>query len=152
MKVLPDGGCATSDKNITVTRCSACCAASRFDTAVDEIEGGSSLHLNWRMRVVSEHEDRVMKGGILSPPAGPLALAPRATYWTEHVPTHDGGAHTRFPLREEVVVESLATAFSANHSTAAEGSEHPFVELGTANPERVAEVLVGAGGVTVERD
>jgi hypothetical protein len=49
---------------------------------------------------VSKHEDRVVKGRFLSPPAGPLALAPGSTYRAEHVPAHDGGTHTRSPPRE----------------------------------------------------
>ena len=84
---------------------------------------------------MSEHEDRVMKGGMFSPPAGPLAL-PTGHVSAEHVPAHDGGAHASLPLREEVIVESLATAFSADHLTAAAGSEHPSVELGAPKTER----------------
>src|ERR1019366_1663295 len=99
-----------------------------------------------------ERLDRVMKGRILSPPAGPIALAPWATYWAEHVPTHDGGTHTRFPLREELVVEPFISAIIADHLTPAAGGEHPFVELTTPNPERIVEILVEPGGVTIERD
>src|ERR1039458_6937977 len=101
------------------------------------MEGCSPLHLYRSMRLVSEHEDRVMIGGVLSPPAGPLALVPRSTYRAEHVPTHDRGTHTRSPLREEVVVESLPSAFSADHLAAAAGGEHPFVQLTAPNPERI---------------
>ena len=151
-KVLPDGGCAASDQNIAATRCFEGWSESFFDPTVHEMEGRSSLHFDRSMRLVSEHEDRMMKGRILSPPAGPLALAPGATYRPEHVPTHDGGTHTRFPLREEVIVESLTTAFSADHLTAAAGSEDPFVELSAPNTERMVEILVGPGGVTIERD
>jgi hypothetical protein len=104
------------------------------------------------MWVVSEHEDWVMKRGILSPPAGPIAFAPRATYRSEHVPSHDRGAHTRSPPREEVIVESLASAFSANHLVAASGSEQPIVDLHTTYPEWIVEILMGSSGVTIQRD
>ena len=34
----------------------------------------------------------------------------------------------------------------------AAGDEDPFVELHTSNPERIVEILVGPGGVTIKRD
>jgi hypothetical protein len=45
-KVLPDGGCATSDEDVSATRCFEGGTESSFDPAVDEIEGCSPLHLN----------------------------------------------------------------------------------------------------------
>src|ERR1700677_893171 len=62
------------------------------------------LHFERRTRMVGQHEDRVMKGRILSPPRRPPVLAPRATEGAEHVPTHDGRTPSRSPLREEPVV------------------------------------------------
>src|SRR5580700_3298934 len=93
-----------------------------------------------------------MEGRIFSPPARPLAPCPRAADRAEHVPTHDGGTDTRCTLREEGVVEPLTSAFSADHLTAASGSEDPFMELGSPDPERIVEILVGPGAVAVERD
>ena len=100
--------------------------------------------------MVSEYEDRVMKGRFLSPPACPLTVIPRATYRTEHVATHDGGADTNFPPREELVVESLTAAFLTDHLIAAAGGEGPFGELATPYPERILEILMGCGGITIE--
>ena len=68
-KVLPDGGCATSHQDITVTGRFEGCSESFFDPAVDEMEGCSPLHFDRSMRLVSEHEDRVTKRRILSPPS-----------------------------------------------------------------------------------
>src|SRR5450631_779261 len=84
--------------------------------------------------MVSEHEDRVMKGRILSPPAGPIALAPWATYWAEHVPTHDGGTHTRFPLREEVVVKPLNYRLLCRSSDCRCGWRTPIRGAGCPQP------------------
>ena len=116
------------------------------------MESCSSLHFDRSMRVVSEHEDRVMKGGLLSPPAGPLAIAPGSTYRPEHVPTHDGGAHTRSPLREVLVIDPRVAAVIADHLPSAAGGEDPFVELHAPETERMVEILVGPSGVPVERD
>jgi hypothetical protein len=149
-KVLPDRGCATSNENIPIARRIEGCVESFFDPAVDEMEGCSSLHFERRARVVSEHEDWVVKGGIFPPPTGPLARLPRATYRAEHVATHDGRTNTRLPLREEVVVESFATAFSPDHLIAAAGCEQPFVELEAPNPEWIVNILVRPGCVTIE--
>src|ERR1700722_10635322 len=93
-----------------------------------------------------------MKGRIISPPARPLTLAPGSTDRAEHVPTHDRRADTRFPLREEGVVEALTSAFSADHLAAAAGFEDPIVELGTPNPERILEILQRPRGVAIERN
>src|ERR1700722_6897339 len=86
------------------------------------------VHFDRRARVVSEHEYRVVKGRILSPPADPLVLDPRPTYRAEHVPPHDGGAHARSPRREELVVEPLLSAVNADHLNPATGAEDPFLE------------------------
>jgi hypothetical protein len=114
-KVLPDGGSPAPQQNITVTGSFACCAQSRLDPAIDKMEGGSPLRFDGGTRVVREHEDRVMKRGLCSPPAGPVAVASRPTDRTEHVPTHDGGANAGLPLRHEVVIYSMASAFPAGH-------------------------------------
>ena len=101
---------------------------------------------------MSQDEDWMTKGRFLSPPAGPIALVPRATYRAEHVPTHDRCADTRSPFREELVVDPLISAFIADHLTPAASGEDPFVELSAADPQRMVEILVGSRGVTVERD
>jgi len=151
-KVLPDGGCAASDEDITFTRCFESCAESCPDPAVDEMEGCSPLHFDWRTWMVSEYEHRVVKRGILSPPAVPIGSAPRATNRSEHVPTHDGGAHTGFPPREEFVVEPLAPARLADHSIAASGGEQPVVELHATHPEWIVEILMGPSDVPIQGD
>src|ERR1700683_491815 len=92
-----------------------------------------------------------MKRGILAPPTGPLTLSPRSTNRAEHVPTHDGGPNTRFPFREEFVVEPVTTAFLANHLTAAPCGEDPFVESCTADPKWMVEILSESGAITIER-
>jgi hypothetical protein len=84
-KVLPDGGRPAPHKNITATSSITSCAQSLVDPAVNEMEGSSPLHFDGGTRLVSENEDRMSKGRLLSPPAGPLAVAPRSTYRTEHV-------------------------------------------------------------------
>jgi hypothetical protein len=151
-KVLPDGGRSTSEKDIVVTGGIEGCTEGCFDSTFNEIESCSPLHFDRSMRLVSKHEHRVVEGGNLSPPAGPLALAPRSSDRAEHVPAHDGGAHARFPLREEVVVQSLSSTFSADHLTAAASGENPVMELGTSDTERMIEILVEPGGIAIERD
>ena len=75
-QVLPDGGYATSDKDITVTGRLEGCTEGCFSPTVNEIKGCSTPHFDRSTRFVSEYEHRVMKGGFLSPPTGPVALAP----------------------------------------------------------------------------
>jgi hypothetical protein len=149
-KVLPDRGCTSSDKDILITGRFGGCAEGCFDPTVDEMECRPPLHFDWGTRLVGEHEDRMTKGRLLPPPAGPLALAPRATYRAEHVPAHDGGTDTRPPLREELVVESFVSAVTVDHLSSAAGGEDPLVELHAPDPERMIEILVGSGGVTIE--
>ncbi len=66
-QVLPDGGCAASDKHVMVTGRLEGCTESRFNPTVNEIKGCSPLHFDRSTRFVGEHEHRVMKGGVPLP-------------------------------------------------------------------------------------
>jgi len=59
-------------------------------------------------------------------------------------------ADTNAPPREELVVESLTASFFTDHLIAAAGGEDPIVELGTPYPERILEILMECGAITIE--
>src|SRR3954447_17993704 len=43
--------------------------------------------------MVRQHEDRVLEGRVVAPPAPPVLVGPGAAERAEHVAAHDGGAH-----------------------------------------------------------
>jgi len=82
-KVLPDGGRPAPHKNITAASSFTSCTQGCLDPAVDEMEGGSTLHFDRRVRVVRKYENWMMEGGFLAPPARPLDVDPKE--WTTFV-------------------------------------------------------------------
>src|SRR5207342_3552433 len=89
---LPDRARPAGDQDVLAARGLARLFEGRLDAAVDEVERRAALHRDGRMGVVSEHVRRVVVRLFVSPPAGPLLVAPWSSDRTEHVASHDGGA------------------------------------------------------------
>ena len=65
--------------------------------------------------MVCQHEDRCVKDGIVTPPAFPLLVGPRAALWSEFVAAHDLGTDTCSPVAGEGFVGAGASARLAMH-------------------------------------
>jgi hypothetical protein len=101
---------------------------------------------------MGQHEDRVVEGRIIAPPALPrrgLLVTPGRS---EHVPAHDGGPDATLAREEKIVVGPGCTAGFADHLFAGLGLEDPLMQLFAAHSQRVFHGLVGAGGITVQGD
>lgn len=99
---------------------------------------------------MAEHEDRVVIGRVLAPPALPLLVGPGPALGAEHVAAHDGGADVLVGLEGEIVVDALAAAFSAEHRVEEPGGEGPVHELQAAFAEGGVESLTLGGAVTIQ--
>jgi hypothetical protein len=101
--------------------------------------------------MVSEHEDGIVEGRVLAPPAPPGLVAPVPPDRAEHVAPHHRRADVRLQLLDHRSAGvDLAALFAV---CLAPGLElgYPVVQLFAPNPERVLLALVGPGDVAVER-
>ena len=79
----------------------------RLNPVADEVEGGAALHLERFARVVGQHEDRMVEGGILAPPPPPALIRPRTTNRPEHVAAHNRCSHTVQHVRDHLTVDRM---------------------------------------------
>ena len=150
---LPDRARPAGDQDVFAARGLPRLLERRLDAAVDEVERRAALHRDGRMGVVGEHVRGVVVRRIVSPPAGPLLIAPGSSDRTEHVAPHDRGADPVVAPGDEIVVDARFAAVHAEHIPAAGARcQHPFVEAFAADAERFIEALIGSGAVPVERD
>src|SRR5437667_9566480 len=64
------------------------------DTARDKVEDRAAFHLNRRAAVVRQHKYGAVVWRVLSPPAAPGVIGPRARNRAEHIAAPDPSAHT----------------------------------------------------------
>lgn len=87
--LLADLG-AAGERDVLAPRRGACLLERRLDPVRHEVEGRVAFHRERRALVVREHENRVMEGRVLPPPAPPWLLGvPSAGLTAEHVVPHD---------------------------------------------------------------
>src|SRR5919201_4903063 len=143
-EVLLRDGRPASERHLLLSGCCPRVFERRLDPVRDEVERRSALHLQRLTRMVSEDEDGMVEGRIVSPPALPR-LVPRSRAAAEHVPAHDG----RAGAAEDVLGERRArvdlAAFLAVALAERLERDQPVVELLTADPERMLWRLVRAG-------
>src|SRR3954451_5321284 len=124
-----------------------------LDPVGDEVESGAPLHLDRLARVMGDDEHVVVVRRVVSPPTGPLAVAPvAAADRPEHVPAHDGGADVleRFLDDRSALVD--LTARLVMRLAPGGQRDDPVVEPLAALAERVLLALVRARDVSVCRD
>src|SRR5687767_28669 len=101
---------------------------------------------------MGQHEDRVVKRRIVSPPSLPWRIGrPWSVSTAEHVSPHDARADVLEVLGGDFIVRSGLAAFLRVCLAPASRRDYPVVELLAAFAERVRAALVGTGDVTVER-
>src|SRR5690348_697359 len=118
---------------------------------VDEVERGSTLHLNGRPEMMGEDEHRSVERRIGPPPPFPVLVSPGATLGAELVPPHNLGADAGAPVAGESIVDSGAPCL-ALHPLEAAGWEEPLVEPVAGMPEGRFEALTLARTESVERN
>src|SRR6266542_4097988 len=137
-KVLVDRCRAAGDRDVAVAGGRTRLRERGLDAVGDEGEGGAARHRQWLARVVGEHEDWGVIGGLVAPPALPVQV-PLSTDRSEHVAPHDEGAGRYDPVQFGLV---LVGRF-----------EHPGVQsVDRAVAEGLLAALVGSGEVPVDRD
>jgi hypothetical protein len=101
---------------------------------------------------MGEDEDGMVKGRVAPPPADPLAVTPEAAHRSEHVPAHDGGAHSLVAPANQFVVHPRLPACLAPHASPGAGQEDPVVKPRAATTQRIVRILIWPRTKPVQRD
>src|SRR5262249_37243274 len=117
----------------------------------DEVERRAAVHRDRRPRMVGQHEDGGVIGGIGAPPALPRLVRPGAPDRTEHVAAQNPRADVVEPARREVVIDASRPAVLTEQLPERTGGKGPLVQCDPADAKRIVDALVGAGAVTVDR-
>ena len=102
--------------------------------------------------MVGEHEDRRVKGRVVSPPALPGFIAPGTSLRSELVASHDLGADSWTPLTGEGVVDAKAASWFSVHLVERSRGEEPLHQPSSGVPEGLFQALPFAGRKAVEGD
>jgi hypothetical protein len=149
-EILLDGGCTTSDPDISalsgIERFPECC----LYTTIDEMECCAALHRDGRSWMMGEHKYWVVVRRVVSPPTCPGVGTPWSANWPKHVAAHDRGADAGITPRDECVIQAGIPAVLAKHPAPAPSREDPFMQPVTAHPERIVAALARTRCVAVE--
>src|SRR5574340_1034720 len=149
LQILPDGGNAAAQAHVFATRGFGRLLKCRVYAFGDKTELRAARHLERRARVMCEHEYLGVIRWLLTPPATPAFIRPRAAHRPEHVAPENPGADTGEALLGHIVVHAgLAAAFTV-HLPPKMRMEEPLHQLGTADAERILQILIRPSAVTV---
>src|SRR5262249_21397966 len=121
-----------------------------FRRAVDEVEGGAVVELQGGPGMVRQHEDRVLEGRAVAPPAPPVLVGPGAAKGAEHIAAHDGGTHALEGPGRVAVVKTRAAPLGAAHGLEGAGGEEPVHDLDGVLAEGFGLALLKAGPETIQ--
>jgi hypothetical protein len=93
-----------------------------------------------------------VKDGIVTPPAFPILVGPRAALWSKFVATHNLGTDACPPVAGEGLVGAGASARLAMHLVERPSVEEPVEEPASGVSERLFEGLSLTGAEAVERN
>src|SRR5208337_2930555 len=149
-KILPNNGYATTDPDIAAARCSDRVLQSRVNAFGDKAKLGTSRHPERRTTVMRQHKNgRVIRRQV-TPPAFPAIVRPRASDRTEHVTSKNPGADSGKAFLSNSVVDSRLSVIIAMHPPPYPCVKEPLHQLRAAHAERILEILVRPGTVSVD--
>ena len=100
---------------------------------------------------MGDDEDRLSERRIVTPPALPGVIAPRASGgWAELPSTHDLGADVRDRLAEHVIADVLFAALHARVLAPRFQLNEPVVKPFASFAKRLLLGLIGPGNVAVQ--
>jgi hypothetical protein len=102
--------------------------------------------------MVCQHEYRCVKDGIVTPPAFPILVGPRAALWSKLVAAHDLGTNAYSPVAGEGLVGAVASTWLAVHLVVRAGSKESVQEPGSGVSEWLFEGLSFTGAKAVKRN
>src|SRR5678815_3124235 len=150
-QVLADRCHAAAEPDVESARRIARLAQCRLDAVGDEMEDRATFPRDRRPRMMRQYEHRDAIRGLVPPPALPALIRPRATHGAEHVAAEYPRADVRESPRRTVVVRTGFAVLVALHVLPRSGVDKPVEQLGTADAQRMLQILVRSGAVAVDR-
>src|SRR5204863_7246567 len=151
-QILPNSGDAAAEADVAAARCGGRLLQSCVDAFGDKAKLGASCHLKRRPWMVRQHKDGGVIRRLVAPPALPAVVRPRASYRTEHVAPKNPGADSGKALLRNSVVDPRFPVGVAMHLLPQTRGEKPLHQHGASDAERILEILVRTGTITVKRD
>src|ERR1700730_716232 len=150
-QILPDNGDAAADANVLAAGRLDRLFQCRLDAIGYEMKDGATLHLDRRARMMRQDEHRHVVGRVVSPPALPGIVGPRAADRAEHGSAHDPGAQIfpRFP--GEAIVGVGRSALLPDHFVKHPRLQQPPGQRHTADTKWMLKILMQARAESVER-
>jgi hypothetical protein len=122
-KVLLNCRDTTAEPNIFSTSRFSGSHQCGLDAVRDEMKGRATCHRDRLARVMAEHKDRHVKGGIVAPPTFPIVVGPFSSDRPEHIAADDPCADIRKAARCKSVVHVGCSPFASVHFLERSGCE-----------------------------
>src|SRR3954447_9065296 len=148
--ILPNRGYATTNADVAAARCSGGLIQSSVNAFGDEAKLRTSRHPDGRPRVMRQHEDGRVIRRLVAPPALPAVVRPRASDRPEHVAPKNPGTDPDKSLLGNPVIDSGLSSVLPVHLAPCACVKEPLHQLRASDAERILEVLVRPGAVTVD--
>ena len=100
--------------------------------------------------MIGEHEDGRVIRRLVSPPAFPAVVRPRAPDGTKHVTPENPGTDPGAAVRSNIVVYARLAIFIAVHVLPGARVEEPVKQGEAADSERILKILARPGTVAVD--
>ena len=137
LEKLSDCCGASADPDILASRELASSPQRFRRIRMDEIERGTTVHLEWGPRVVSQDHYGCVKWRVASPPPAPFLVLPWTSGWGKLVPPHNLHADVLGPVTSKGVVHSYSRLLAAvePHTLKRTGGQGPAQQSVSCVPE-----------------
>ena len=98
-----------------------------------------------------EYKDGSVVNRVVTPPALPTIVEPRAADRAEHVAAKYPRADILEALADHVVIQARRSAFATMHLLVGARREHPSEDRQPSDAKRIGKILVGTGAIAIER-
>src|ERR1700687_409840 len=149
-QILPNGGYAATEADVTVARCSGRLLQSSLNAFRDKAKLRTSRHPKRRPRVMRQHKDGRVIGRLVAPPTLPAVVPPRASDRAEHVAPKNPSTDSGKALLRNSVIDSHLSIVIAVHPSPHARTEEPLHQLGAVDPKRMLELLARPSAVAVD--
>ena len=100
--------------------------------------------------MMREHENGRMVRRIVAPPPFPRIVLPRTPNRPKHIAAQNPCAYIFERLNGKIVIDAFGPAALTEYLLEYLRSSKPRVELGSANPEGIVQILPGASAIPIK--
>jgi hypothetical protein len=136
-QILPNCGYAATHPDVATGRSIPRLPQRGVNTVGDEPKHRAAFHRERRSRMMSQHEDRRVIRRLVTPPAFPAVIRPRASDGAEHVSTENPSADSAEAFRRNIVICARLAIFTPVHPLPGPRVEEPVKQFRTADSKGV---------------